>query len=146
MAREGKVSEDKKGGDVRETKDKITKALIIDSSGLFHIRNAYAITEMASMGYRLVTTSLVVNEVKDARSQALLGILNMEVIDIDADHIKQVKLENSGLSDADASIVALALDLASQGIEVAVVTDDVGLIKALRRRIRGIRIITVNVK
>jgi len=69
MAREGKVSEDKKGGDVRETKDKITKALIIDSSGLFHIRNAYAITEMASMGYRLVTTSLVVNEVKDARSQ-----------------------------------------------------------------------------
>jgi len=44
--------------------------LIIDSSGLFHIRNAYAITEMASMGYRLVTTSLVVNEVKDARSQA----------------------------------------------------------------------------
>jgi rRNA maturation endonuclease Nob1 len=120
--------------------------LIIDSSGLFHIRNAYAITEMASMGYRLVTTSLVVNEVKDTRSQALLGILNMEVIDIDADHIKQVKLENSGLSDTDASIVALALDLASQGIEVAVVTDDVGLIKALRRRIRGIRIITVNVK
>jgi len=146
MAREGKVSEDKKGGDVRETKDKITKALIIDSSGLFHIRNAYAITETASMGYRLVTTSLVVNEVKDARSQALLGILNMEVIDIDADRIKQVKLENPGLSDADASIVALALDLASQGIEVAVVTDDVGLIKALRRRIRGIRIITVNVK
>lgn len=88
----------------------------------------------------------MVNEVKDIRSQALLNLLNPEVINVNQGDVEAIKMRNPELSDADASIVALAVDMATNGIEVAVLTDDTGLMKALRRRIRGIRIITINVK
>ncbi len=120
--------------------------MILDSSGLFHIRNAYIISEIANAGYRLVTTSLIANEVKDIRSKALLDLINIEIIDPDPNTINSIKLNNPKLSDADASIVALASLMATSGVEVGVVTDDVGLIRALRRYVKDIKVITINVK
>ena len=118
----------------------------MDSSGLFHIRNAYIISEITNTGYRLVTTSLIVNEVKDIRSRALLDIINVEVLDPDPNAINSIKLRNPKLSDADASIVALASSMATNNVEVSVVTDDVELARTLRRYVRNIKIITINVK
>ncbi|WP_292000030.1 hypothetical protein [Caldivirga sp.] len=146
MAGEGEASKVKKNNDVREAEDKVTKALIIDASGLFHVRNAYVISEITNAGYRLITTSLVAGEVKDARSQALLDLINIEILDPDPNAINSIKLRNPELSNADASIVALASSMVARGVEVSVMTDDVGLIKALRKYVKGIRIITVNVK
>jgi len=110
------------------------------------VRNAYVISEITNAGYRLITTSLVAGEVKDARSQALLDLINIEILDPDPNAINSIKLRNPELSNADASIVALASSMVARGVEVSVMTDDVGLIKALRKYVKGIRIITVNVK
>ncbi|ABW01282.1 PilT protein domain protein [Caldivirga maquilingensis IC-167] len=120
--------------------------MILDSSGLFHIRNAYIIGEISNGGYRLVTTSLVADEVKDIRSRALLDLINVEILDPDPNMINAIKLRNPKLSDADASIVALASSMATSGVEVSVVTDDVGLIKALRKHVKNTKIITINIK
>ena len=146
MARESEAGEVKENHDVRKTEDKATKAMILDSSGLFHIRNAYVISEISSEGYRLITTSLVADEVKDIRSRALLDLINVEILDPDPDAINAIKLRNPKLSSADASIVALASSIANRGVEVSIVTDDVGLIKALRKYVNNIKVITINVK
>ncbi len=92
-----------------------------------------------------MVTRQVLEEVKDYRSLALLEILKPNVVDVDEGDVERIMSRARDLSRADASIVALASRLVGEGYVVRVVTDDVKLIAAIKR-LRGVEVITVNVR
>ncbi|MEZ0248023.1 MAG: PIN domain-containing protein [Thermoproteus sp.] len=94
---------------------------VLDASALFHGRDLRLF-----QGARLLTTRYVLEEIRDARAQAALEILNVEVVDIDEKEL--AAYSKAGLSRADASLLALA-----HKTGCVLLTDDVGLAKAARR-------------
>ncbi|CCC82245.1 PIN domain/Zn-ribbon domain-containing protein [Thermoproteus tenax] len=96
---------------------------VIDSSALFHARDMRIFT-----GSRLLTTKQVADEVKDPRAQAALELLGIEVVEVDDKRVRPLKLRAPNLSDADLSLLALALDTGC-----VLLTDDVELAKTARR-------------
>ena len=145
MGGEGEAGKVKEGEHVREVKDKAPKALILDSSGIFHARDAHALLSLSEGGYIIMVTRQVLEEVKDYRSLALLEVLKPNVVDVDEGDVERIMSRARDLSRADASIVALASRLVGEGYVVRVVTDDVKLIAAIKR-LRGVEVITVNVR
>lgn len=143
----GAPSEGEKDVDVREAEEKAPKALILDASGIFHLRNPSILLEFVNAGYLVMTTSQVVEEVRDIGSQAVLEVINPSVVNVEEEPVERMIRGNPWLSRADASILVLALKLRSKGYRVAVLTDDVGLIRSLKSVLRGdVKVVTVRVR
>ncbi len=113
------------------------RVVILDSSALFHIRSP----EILRTARRIVTTSLVADEVRDSISRAVFDVLNVEVVDVSTDEVSRVKrtVRTDGLSDQDVSLIALAERLRVE--RPVVLTDDSRLARELRRR--GIEVVRV---
>lgn len=95
---------------------------VLDASAFFHGR------DMRVFQGRLLTTRQVVEELKDPRARAALEILPIEVVDVDPEKIAELARRARGLSDADLSVLALALETGC-----VLLTDDVALAKAAGR-------------
>ncbi|WP_069807786.1 twitching motility protein PilT [Vulcanisaeta thermophila] len=108
----------------------MSSVYILDTSAILHVRNAYALTQLGT----LVTTNYVVNELRDARAQVMPEVLGIMVYEVGGDEIRRVRERYHIprlLSDADVSLIALALKL--RDLDPVVVTDDSLLIAFLRR-------------
>jgi rRNA maturation endonuclease Nob1 len=102
---------------------------ILDASAVFHARDAALLGELGP----LYTTSLVIEELRDPRARAVLGILDIHVVDVDPGEVRRARLTyglGDELSDADVSLIVLALRMRSD--DPIIVTDDVSLIRVLR--------------
>jgi UPF0271 protein len=77
---------------------------------------------------RLLTTRQILEELKDPRAQAALEILGVEVVDVDERRAEGLAKKAPGLSKADLSALALALETGC-----TLLTDDVALAKAARK-------------
>lgn len=101
---------------------------VLDASAFIHGR------DMRLYEGRLLTTRYIVEELNDARAQAALEILGVEVRDVDEKRIAEILERAPRLSKADASALALALE---EGC--ILLTDDVALAKAAGRVGVGVR-------
>ncbi len=86
------------------------------------------------------TTTRVIEEVKDAESRERLERLlesgRIEIVDPKTEYIGKVEetLEKTRLSETDKTIIALALQLKDQNINITVATDDYAIQKILKTR------------
>ncbi len=95
---------------------------VLDASAFIHGR------DMRAFQGRLLTTRQVVEELKDPRARAALEVLSVEVVDVDARKMAELAKRARGLSEADLSALALALETGC-----VLLTDDVALAKAAGR-------------
>ncbi|MFB6490670.1 MAG: PIN domain nuclease [Thermoproteus sp. AZ2] len=95
---------------------------VLDASAFIHGR------DLRLFGGRLLTTTLVAEELKDPRAQAALEVLGVEVREVDEGEIAKLLKKFPGLSRADASALLLALKE-----RCVLLTDDAALAKAARR-------------
>ncbi len=95
---------------------------VLDASALFHGR------DMRAFQGRLLTTRQILEELRDPRAQVALEILGVEIVDVDERRIEELAKKASGLSGADLSALALALETGC-----VLLTDDAALAKAARR-------------
>ncbi|MGC8596930.1 MAG: hypothetical protein ACP5NY_03315 [Thermocladium sp.] len=129
MAEKDKDSEDKDIQSIRENAAPPFDVLVIDASGFFHVRNPLVLASLAS---ELVTTDMVINELRD-ESIAMLDQLRIRVIDVNEKDIKRMQMasHNPRLSNADLSILA-AIKLVKKG-RTGLLSDDVELIRTAKR-------------
>ncbi len=87
---------------------------------------------LASLASELVTTDMVINELRD-ESIAMLDQLRIRVIDVNEKDIKRMQMasHNPRLSNADLSILA-AIKLVKKG-RTGLLSDDVELIRTAKR-------------
>ena len=96
---------------------------MVDASYIIHGRD---LRIFAGLG-KLVTTRHVIEELRDARSIAMLDILGLEVVDVDEEEVAKLA-KRFNISTADASVLA-----AAKKLRCTVLTDDAGLAKAAKR-------------
>ena len=109
------------------------KCIVLDSSALFHLRDVHT---LLSLGDKFYTTNFVISEVKDSRTIAVLDILSLNIVEINLKEIEYFRKKyglSGNLSNADVSIVILALKLKNECSELQVITDDLELAKVLKR-------------
>ncbi|MDM7275218.1 MAG: DNA-binding protein [Thermoprotei archaeon] len=88
------------------------------------------------------TTTKVIEEVKDRESrerlERLLEAGRIEVVDPKPEYIDKVRknIKTKNLSETDITIIALALQLKDQNINITVATDDYTIQKTLKTRYR----------
>ncbi|MEM1597172.1 MAG: PIN domain-containing protein [Pyrobaculum sp.] len=103
---------------------------VLDTSAFLHGRDLRIFTGV------LYTSREVVEELKDPRAQAAVEVLGVRVVEVDASRVREVLQKFKGLSAADASVLALALETGC-----VLVTDDGRLASAARRL--GVRAVGV---
>ncbi len=111
---------------------KLRRCVILDSSGIFHLRNLAALNEILQNS-KVFITDKVLQEIKDPRSEAILSILNVQYCEIDDSKIRELKKKYTTLSEADLSIILCSQVLQQICEEVVVITDDSELAKALSK-------------
>ncbi len=105
--------------------------VILDASAIIHTRNVLA---LRGLGCRFYTTNYIIEELKDARACVMPELLGVEVIEIGLDEIEEIRKSlklPKALSNADVSVIALALRLRNE--DPLIVTDDTLLIAVLKR-------------
>jgi len=95
---------------------------VLDASAFIHGR------DLRIFQGELYTTREVVEELKDPRAQAAVEVLGVRVEGVDERKVKELVKRFAGLSPADASVLALALERGC-----VLVTDDGRLAAAARR-------------
>ncbi|ACB40844.1 PIN domain-containing protein [Pyrobaculum neutrophilum] len=103
---------------------------VLDASAFIHGR------DMRIFSGALYTTREAAEELRDPRAQAALEILRVEVAEVDERRVKELLKRFAGLSRADASLLALALERGC-----VLVTDDGRLAAAARAlgvRVEGV--------
>ncbi|NPA23461.1 MAG: PIN domain nuclease [Crenarchaeota archaeon] len=108
----------------------LERCIILDSSAIFHIRDPSIITSLRG---RIYVTDKVLEELRDPRALAIIDIVNPEKVTIDTKNIRRTQ-DLKDLSETDISILICAEQLKNICREVIVVTDDIRLSKALRKR------------
>jgi len=102
---------------------------ILDASAILHARNAEFLKNLGT----LYTTDLVIEELRDPRASAMPEILGINIIHVDHDDLVRIRRRyglGHDLSDADVSLIVLALDMRNE--DPIVVTDDALLVRKLR--------------
>jgi len=103
---------------------------VLDASAFIHGR------DLRIFQGELYTTREVVEELKDPRAQAAVDVLGVRVEEVDERKVRELVKRFAGLSPADASALALALERGC-----VLVTDDGRLAAAARRlgvRVEGV--------
>ncbi|MEZ0319827.1 MAG: PIN domain-containing protein [Pyrobaculum sp.] len=103
---------------------------VLDTSAFLHGRDLRIFTGV------LYTTKEVVEELRDPRAQAAVEVLGVRVVEVEGTRVREVLQKFKGLSAADASVLALALETGC-----VLVTDDGRLASAAKRlgvRVEGI--------
>ncbi len=99
------------------------RCAVLDASAILHGRDMRVF-----QGMELLTTDLVLEELKDPRARAALDVLNVVIVPHDNERVKRETQKLRGLSPADVSVLLLAADRGC-----ILITDDGKLYAAARR-------------
>jgi len=100
---------------------------VLDASAFIHGR------DLRIFQGELYTTREVVEELRDPRAQAAVEVLGVRVEEVDEKKVRELVKKFTGLSPADASVLALAMEKGC-----VLITDD-GRLAATARRL-GVRV------
>lgn len=99
------------------------RCAVVDASAIIHGRDIRVFQAFD----KLYVTRRVLDELRDPRSQAMVELLRLEVVDVDEDEVTRTA-RRFGISEADASVLVAAK---ATGCEV--LTDDAALARAAKR-------------